>query len=165
MRPTHGFMHGLVNGLAVVFVVAAISLIPSDAPRADALSTALGCSGDPCVVKNSPGGELTSFQAAARQAKASGRRVVIDGPCYSACAIFADMARSRVCVTPRARFGFHQGYVVGQRLGSSSYYLMGRFKPTHSRDIARWVSKNGGYPKKGFRVMGVSSAGKIWRKC
>ena len=146
-------------------VLAALCLTPDGGPKADPVATALGCSGDPCVVKRNPGGELGAFRAAADEIKSSGRRVVIDGPCYSACAILADEARSNVCVTSRAKFGFHQGYVVGQRKIGGPVKLLGRFKPTHSSDIARWVSKHGGYPSKGFRMMGIGSAGKIWKRC
>ena len=71
----------------------------------------LGCTGDPCVVSYNPGGEIGAFKAAASEIKRTGRRVVIDGPCLSACAILADQARARVCVTGNAKFGFHKGYV------------------------------------------------------
>lgn len=135
------------------------------AATADAVRSALHCKQDPCVVKNSPGGELGQFESAAAELKSTGRRVVIDGPCYSACAILADKARDNVCVTKRARFGFHQGYVVGQLKIGGPVKLLGRFTPSHSSDIARWVSQNGGYPKKGFRVMRNGAAGKIWRRC
>ncbi len=149
-------------GLAVII---ATGFLPASELRADTVASVLGCSGDPCVVKNNPGGDVVRFKAAAREIKRTGRRVVIDGKCDSACAILADMARSNVCVTPRAKFGFHQGYIVAQAETGGQYYLLGRFKPSHSRDVARWVNKNGGYPKKGYRVMGHRPASRIWKKC
>lgn len=155
----------LITPLLGFAVILAIGLGPASELRADTVSSVLGCSGDPCVVRNNPGGNLVEFKAAARQIKRTGRRVVIDGQCDSACAVLADMARSNVCVTPRAKFGFHQGYIVAQAQSGGAYYLLGRFKPPHSRDVARWVTKNGGYPKKGFRVMGHRSAGRIWKTC
>lgn len=146
-------------------LVAVLCIAPGAEPKADAVKSALGCSGDPCVIKRNPGGEIGAFQAAAQEIKNSGRRVVIDGPCYSACAILADMARSHVCVTGRAKFGFHQGFVVGRMKVGGPMKLIGRFKPSHSGDIDRWVTKNGGFPRRGFRIMGVKQARKIWKRC
>ena len=133
--------------------------------RADTVSEVLGCDGDPCVIKFNPGGEVGSFKAAAREVQRSGRRVVIDGPCLSACAIFADVARGRVCVTSKARFGFHRGYVLDQPTAGGAYHLVKRFTPSHSRDIAGWVKKNGGFPSRGFNVMGARAARQIWHAC
>lgn len=133
--------------------------------HADAVSDVLGCQGDPCVVSFNAGGEMGSFKAAARELKRSGRRVVIDGPCLSACAILADEARGQVCVTSKARFGFHKGYVLQQPTAGGPFRLVKRFNPSHSRDIAGWVKRNGGYPSRGFKVMGARAAKHIWRSC
>lgn len=133
--------------------------------RADTVSDVLGCQGDPCVVKFNGGGEVGSFKAAAREVQRSGRRVVIDGPCLSACAIFADVARDRVCVTSKARFGFHKGYVLDQPTAGGRFQLVKRFTPSHSRDITGWVKRNGGFPSHGFNVMGARAAKQIWHPC
>lgn len=132
---------------------------------ADQVSDVLGCTGDPCVVSFNPGGDVAAFKAAARELKRSGRRVVIDGPCLSACAILADVARKSVCVTSKARFGFHKGFALQQPAAGGPLRLVGRFNPEHSRDIAGWVRKRGGFPSRGFRVMGVRDARHIWRGC
>ena len=68
-----------------VLLASAAVVAAANAARADTVSEVLGCEGDPCVVKFNPGGEIGSFKAAARELKRSGRRVVIDGPCLSAC--------------------------------------------------------------------------------
>lgn len=149
--------------VAALFVLAAVSVPLTAGPRAGDIERVLGCSGDPCVVKNNPGGEVGAYKAAAREIKRTGRQVVIDGPCNSACAILADIARKQVCVTSRAKFGFHKGYVIGLHDGKA--YLLGRFTPPQSRDIASWVTRNGGYPSKGMRVMRSAQAGKIWKRC
>ena len=133
--------------------------------RADTVSEVLGCEGDPCIVRNNPGGEIGAFKAAAREIMRSGKRVVIDGPCLSACAILADQARARVCVTSKAKFGFHKGFVLARPMAGGPPHLVKRFTPSHSRDVASWVKKNGGYPTRGFRVMGSSTAKRIWRSC
>ena len=55
-------------------------------------------------------GEYLNFFAKVRQ---SGERVVIDGPCLSACTlVLSAVPRKRICVTPRAILGFHAPYLV-----------------------------------------------------
>jgi len=148
--------------------IVGFALIIAAAPqaaRADIVSQVLGCTGNPCVVNYNGGGEVAAFKAAAREIRRSGRRVVINGPCLSACAILADQARDRVCVTSRARFGFHKGLVLRRYTAGGPFRLVKRFNPSHSRDIAGWVNRNGGFPSRGFRVMGRSAAKRIWRSC
>lgn len=56
----------------------------------------------------SPGGRVGPFLEMFEQVRASGERVVIDGPCLSACTlVLMSLPRSRICVTPRAILGFH----------------------------------------------------------
>ena len=96
------------------------------------------------------------------------RLVVIDGPCISACVIFADQARSRVCVTSRAQFGFHKARdiaVAPLRGGAMLYMELGRSDPPHSRDIARWVKRHGGFPSEGLLVMSAKQATQFWHRC
>jgi hypothetical protein len=134
-----------------------------------ALAAAFGACGEPCVIRFSPGGEVRTFQAAALAVRAGSKRlVVIDGPCISACAIFADLARTRVCITDRATFGFHKAQRIGvRRLGNGTIRKLdlGRYDPPHSSDIAHWVRRNGGYPVEGLRMMGTKQAAQFWRRC
>ena len=56
----------------------------------------------------SPGGQVGPFLDLFEKVRASGERVVIDGPCLSACTLVLSMVpSSRICVTRRAVFGFH----------------------------------------------------------
>jgi hypothetical protein len=56
----------------------------------------------------SPGGEVGPFLKLFEQVRASGERVVIDGPCLSACTLVLSIVPSnRICVTRRAVLGFH----------------------------------------------------------
>ena len=135
----------------------------------DVFARAFGKCGATCVIRYNPGGEVRVFLAAARAVRAGAKRlVVIDGPCISACAIFADQARSKVCITGRASFGFHkarQFAVHSLGNGKARYREMGRSDPPHSADIARWVKQNGGFPYEGLRVMSARQATKFWRRC
>ncbi len=64
----------------------------------------------------SPGGEVGPFLDLFERVRASGERVVIDGPCLSACTLVLDMVPSnRICVTRRAILGFHAARSVDRR--------------------------------------------------
>jgi hypothetical protein len=56
----------------------------------------------------SPGGEVGPFLDLFARVRASGERVVIDGPCLSACTlVLSTVPNERICVTRRAVLGFH----------------------------------------------------------
>ena len=64
----------------------------------------------------SPGGEVGPFLQLFERVRASGERVVIDGPCLSACTLVLDMVPSdRICVTRRAILGFHGARSIDRR--------------------------------------------------
>jgi hypothetical protein len=64
----------------------------------------------------SPGGEVGPFLDLFEQVRASGERVVIDGPCLSACTLVLSMVpNNRICVTRRAVLGFHAARSVDRR--------------------------------------------------
>ena len=57
---------------------------------------------------NDPGGEVSSYVEKFQDMRAAGERVVIDGPCLSACTLLTGIIpRDHVCVTSRAVLGFH----------------------------------------------------------
>jgi hypothetical protein len=59
-------------------------------------------------ILSSPGGQVGPFLDLFEQVNKSGERVVIDGPCLSACTLVLSMVPSeRICVTRRAVLGFH----------------------------------------------------------
>ena len=64
----------------------------------------------------SPGGQVGPFIDLFERVRASGERVVIDGPCLSACTLVLTMVPSdRICVTRRAILGFHGARSVDPR--------------------------------------------------
>src|ERR1700737_395526 len=65
----------------------------------------------------SPGGQVGPFLDLFERVRASGERVVIDGPCLSACTLVLSMVPSdRICVTRRAILGFHAARSIGARV-------------------------------------------------
>jgi hypothetical protein len=92
------------------------------------------------------GGQIGAYiqrHAAMRQ---SGERVVIDGPCLSACTmVLGAIPRNRICVTSRAVLGFHAAYDLdqsGQQVTSygGTSLLMAHY-PQHVRS---WIARRGG---------------------
>src|SRR5438445_8862864 len=94
----------------------------------------------------SPGGQVGPFLQLFERVRASGERVVIDGPCLSACTLVLDMVPSdRICVTRRAVLGFHgarsvdrQGRTYAEPEASA---LVLEAYPVPVRD---WILRRGG---------------------
>src|SRR4030081_482542 len=64
----------------------------------------------------SPGGPVAPFLQLFERVRASGERVVIDGPCLSACTLVLSMVpNDRICVTRRAVLGFHAARSIDRR--------------------------------------------------
>src|SRR5579871_4155990 len=64
----------------------------------------------------SPGGQVGPFLDLFERVRESGERVVIDGPCLSACTLVLSMVPAeRICVTRRAVFGFHAARSTDRR--------------------------------------------------
>ena len=94
----------------------------------------------------SPGGAVGPYLALFEAIRESGERVVIDGPCFSACTLVLTMLpRERICVTRRAVLGFH---------GARSLDRRGRFRPepeasrlvlrAYPAPVRRWIERRGG---------------------
>ena len=80
-------------GVGVVVVLALFAVLPA---RADVR------------IVSSPGGAVDAYLAAFARVRQSGERVIIDGPCLSACTlVLSTIPRNRICVTRRAVLGFH----------------------------------------------------------
>lgn len=98
-------------------------------------------------ITNDPGGEVNAYLRKFHDIRASGERLVIDGPCLSACTLFtALIPRNQVCVTRRAVLGFHAASyyddarrsLVPTRAGTG---LVMRIYPPQIRS---WIVRHGG---------------------
>ena len=59
-------------------------------------------------ILSSVGGEVGEYLKLFETFRQSGERIVIDGPCYSACTlVLATIPQDRICVTRKAVLGFH----------------------------------------------------------
>jgi hypothetical protein len=76
----------------------------------------------------------------------SGHRVIIDGPCLSACTlVLSTIPQDRICVTRRAILGFHSARLLdpqGQLYAASSETRL--LAATYPEPIRAWIDRNGG---------------------
>jgi hypothetical protein len=98
-------------------------------------------------IVNDPGGEVSSYLRTFYEVRASGERIVIDGPCLSACTLLTGIVpRTHVCVTRRAVLGFHAASYyndVSRSLGptrAGTRLVMRLYPP----EIRAWISRHGG---------------------
>jgi hypothetical protein len=67
-------------------------------------------------IMSSSGGQIGPFVDLFERVRRSGERVVIDGPCLSACTLVLSLVpNERICVTRRAVLGFHAARSVDAR--------------------------------------------------
>lgn len=67
-------------------------------------------------ILESPGGQVGPFLDLFDKVRASGERVIIDGPCMSACTLVLSVVpHERICVTRRAVLGFHAARSIDRR--------------------------------------------------
>jgi hypothetical protein len=91
------------------------------------------------------GGQIGPYMAKFDALRNSGQSVIIDGSCLSACTmVLGVIPRDRLCVTPRARLGFHAAWRLeaGRQVTSpdGTELLMSAY-PQPVRD---WIARRGG---------------------
>jgi hypothetical protein len=65
-------------------------------------------------IVSDPGGQIGPYLENLQALRKSGERVIIDGPCLSACTlVLGVIPHERICVTPRAKLGFHAAWNPG----------------------------------------------------
>ena len=92
------------------------------------------------------GGQIGHYLHQYTQVRSSGENVIIDGPCLSACTLVLGVVpRERICVTPRARLGFHAAWLPDESGRPSPFpratQLMMGIYPSK---IKRWIARKGG---------------------
>jgi hypothetical protein len=101
-------------------------------------------------IKASTGGEVFSYLRLFETVRKSGERVVIDGPCLSACTLVLSVVpSSRICATPRAVLGFHAAIAVDREGNSYSASAATRvIAETYPAPVRAWIRRHGGLSRK-----------------
>ena len=98
------------------------------------------------VIKSSPGGWVEDYLTVFSRVRQSGEKVIIDGPCLSACTlVLMTLPRSRICVTPRAVLGFHAASsrdFSGRRVWEPE--ATGVVLSAYPSPVRQWIVRHGG---------------------
>ena len=108
-------------------------------------------------ILSSSGGEVGSFLAVFARVRQSGERVIIDGPCLSACTlVLSTIPKNRICVTRRAVLGFHAPKYVDPRSGrmSGSPEATRIVTQAYPAGVRAWIKKRGGLTRKVIYLRG-----------
>ena len=138
MRPTLAF---------VTIVICAMAIFGAAAPA----------TADVRILR-SPGGEVGSFLRLFTALRDSGERIIIDGPCYSACTlVLGTIPNDRICVTRRAVLGFHGARIFDRR--GKEYRVPAsvnaRVAAAYPEPVQQWIAQRGGLTRKLIKLRGA----------
>ena len=114
----------------------------------------------------SPGGEVGPFLDLFERVNASGERVVIDGPCLSACTlVLMTVPEERICVTRRAVLGFHAARSIDGRCRTYAEPEASRaVLESYPGPVRDWISRRGGLTSRMLLLRGRELAA-IYPRC
>jgi hypothetical protein len=117
-------------------------------------------------IEASSGGDVADYLALFSAIRESGERVIIDGPCLSACTlVLSTVPRGRICVTRRAILGFHAARILDEYgreypAGDATRIVAA----TYPAPIRAWIKRHGGLSRKLILLRGRGLAA-IYRSC
>jgi hypothetical protein len=126
----------------------------------------IGASDAAVRIVQDPGGRIETYVGKYQGVRSSGESVIIDGSCVSACTIvLGSVPHDRICVTSRARLGFHaawdpdsRGRKVTNAAATQTLYSMYPF------EIRRWIDQRGGLTPRMIFLSGRELAS-MFRPC
>ncbi|HXW24396.1 MAG TPA: hypothetical protein VEK73_06610 [Xanthobacteraceae bacterium] len=117
-------------------------------------------------VLSSQGGEVRQYLRFFAIVRASGERVVIDGPCMSACTLLlSTVPNNRICVTHRAVLGFHAARAIdkyGRVFAAPEATQV--VAETYPPAIRAWIARHGGLTSRLILLRGRELAA-IYPRC
>jgi len=145
-----------MNGKAAVTRIVTLALLVGSvaAARAD------------LRIMSSPGGEVGSYLRLFEMVRKSGQRVIIDGPCLSACTlVLSTVPQDRICVTRRAVLGFHAARWLDRR---GQFYTAPDetrlLAATYPEPVRAWIERSGGLREKAIFLRSRQLAS-LYRLC
>lgn len=117
----------------------------------------------PCVIKESEGGVIDYFVAFAKELKARGTPVIVDGVCASACTILVDIDRANVCITPNALLEYHMGVMMDK--DGDEHFMPVNFE---TPGLNAYIEASGGLPKPDsghLLTLGFHEARQFYKPC
>lgn len=127
------------------FLFAAILCLSTTAASAETIN-----------VSDNHGGSVVQYDQRWTALASQGANVRIVGPCQSACTVLlGHIPRNRICVMPRASFGFHLA-----NLPSATAILWNAY----AEDIRAWINQHGGLTHQ-FIWMSAPDTYRYFRRC
>ena len=117
-------------------------------------------------ILSSPGGKVGDFLDLFEEVSASGERVVIDGPCLSACTLVLSIVpNERICVTRRAVLGFHAARSMDRRGRTYAEPEASELVlEAYPAPVRNWISRRGGLTSRLLLLRGRELAA-MYRPC
>ena len=114
----------------------------------------------------SPGGQVGPFLELFERVRESGERVVIDGPCLSACTLLLmTIPEERICVTRRAVLGFHAARSIDRRGRIYAEPEASRaVQEAYPAPVREWIMRRGGLTSRLLLLRGRELAA-IYPRC
>ena len=117
-------------------------------------------------IANDGGGRIGTYLDTYAMLRSSGETVMIDGPCLSACTLIVGLIpRERVCVTRRARLGFHAAWLPdadGRPVRNAAGTQM--LLQVYPNSIRRWIRRKGGLTHRMIYLRGRELTA-LYRRC
>lgn len=96
--------------------------------------------GNPTIIQFSPGGSVEQFLLEVDQLWRDGTRVIVDGPCMSACTMVT--ALPNACATPRGILGFHEAFTEDEKGNRTPSKLGTELMASHwSKRVRQWLAR------------------------
>ena len=133
-----------------------------------AVLTALSVSSASAAVRitGDNGGQIGPYLEQLMAIRESGQQVIIDGPCLSACTlVLGVIPRERICVTRRARLGFHAAWHHGEN-GRPATNRGGTqlLMAVYPANVKSWIAKRGGLTRE-MKYLSGSELASMYRTC
>jgi hypothetical protein len=114
-------------------------------------------------IRKDYGGFLDQYKLKYAAIRDSGKRVIIDGICNSACTLVLSIVPlNRICVTPRASLGFHTPFIDTRFTAGikvTSYWASADMLAYYPETVKKWIDRHGGLIADMKTVNGPESLG------
>ena len=99
-------------------------------------------------IRNDYGGFIHKYKLKYAAIRDRGERVIIDGVCNSSCTLVLGIVPlDRICVTPRARLGFHTAYfdkAFTAGIKVTRYWASADMLAYYPDAVKKWIDRHGG---------------------
>ena len=130
------------------------------------LLAGIGVSHAAVRIANDRGGRIDRYLDGYEELGASGKAVMIDGLCASACTIvLGAIPRNRICVTSKATLAFHAAWDFGaHRRAITNPEVTRMLFAMYPVQVRRWIARHGGLTRRPIFLRGKQLQA-MYRSC